>query len=61
MDLIVAACRTLASRPRLRLLHAIYAAPAITVRDLANAVAQPPAATSRMACKSSVCEERFRR
>jgi len=46
MDLIVAACRTLASRPRLRLLHAIYAAPAITVRDLANAVAQPPAATS---------------
>lgn len=46
MNLIVSACRTLASRPRLRLLHAIYAAPAITVPDLAGAVAQPPAMTS---------------
>jgi len=46
MNLIVTACRTLASRPRLRLLHAIYAAPAITVHDLAGTVAQPPAMTS---------------
>ena len=42
MSLIVTVCRTLASRPRLRLLRAIHAAPKITVSDLATAVAQSP-------------------
>ena len=42
MSLIVTVCRTLASRPRLRLLRAIHAAPKITVSNLATAVAQSP-------------------
>jgi DNA-binding MarR family transcriptional regulator len=46
MDLIVAVCRTLASRPRLRLLRAIYAQPAITVNELAEAVQAAPAFVS---------------
>ena len=46
MDLIVAACRTLASRPRLQLLRAIYAQPGITVKVLAEAVKLPPDNTS---------------
>ncbi len=39
MDLIVAVCRTLANRARLRLLRAIHAQPDITVQALASATA----------------------
>ncbi len=46
MKLIVAAFRTLANRPRLRLLHAIHAQPGITVHALAAAVRQPLYTTS---------------
>ena len=41
MDLIVAACRVLANRPRLHLLQALQAKPASTVSDLALAVGLP--------------------
>ena len=42
MDLIVATCRVLASRPRLQLLRALQAHPASTVNDLAALVGLPP-------------------
>ena len=47
MDLIVTACRALANRTRLRLLHAIYTRPLLAVRELAANIAQAPAATSQ--------------
>jgi DNA-binding transcriptional ArsR family regulator len=46
MELIVAACRLLASRPRLRLLQAVYAHPDATVQTLAQTVGQPVYTTS---------------
>jgi DNA-binding transcriptional ArsR family regulator len=46
MDLIIAVCRTLASRPRLHLLRALYAQPGITVNALAEAVKLPPFSAS---------------
>jgi len=47
MDLIVAACRTLASRPRLRLLRMIHAQPDQTVQGLAANVHLAPEAASK--------------
>jgi DNA-binding transcriptional ArsR family regulator len=47
MDFIVAACRTLASRSRLRLLRAVYEEPGSTVQALAKAVELPVHAASK--------------
>jgi DNA-binding transcriptional ArsR family regulator len=46
MDLIVAACRALACRPRLHLLRALQARPASTVNGLAETVGLAPGLTS---------------
>ena len=46
MDLIIAACRTLASRPRLHLLQSLQARPVSTVNELAATVGLAPGVTS---------------
>jgi len=46
MELIVSTCRVLASRPRLRLLQAVYAQPDAAVQVLAQTVGQPVSTTS---------------
>ncbi|MBM3888837.1 MAG: ArsR family transcriptional regulator [Verrucomicrobia bacterium] len=47
MDLIVAACRTLANRTRLRLLRAVFERPETTVQALAERVKLPMHAASK--------------
>ena len=46
MNLIVTTCRVLASRPRLRLVQAVFARPDATVQELAHSVGQPVSITS---------------
>jgi DNA-binding transcriptional ArsR family regulator len=46
MQLIVTTCRVLASRPRLRLVQAVFAHPDATVQTLAHSVGQPVSTTS---------------
>ena len=59
MELIVAACRTLASRPRLRLLRALHVRPGQNVSALAAATGQHPDAVSNQL--KLLCNYRFAR